>query len=247
MLIKDIAICIRASDYSETSQIVTFFTREHGKISAIAKGAKRAKSAFDGPIEVFSHGQVVYSEAVRENLSTLTEFEQKRGFSVLVRQLFCYHCGLFAAELVDSMTSDKDPHPQLFQGLMEFLCHMEEAADNEGRSESLVFLILFQLRLLSEVGLQPILTACANCKNTYSEGWSEVYFSPEGKGLVCRDCEGGFVDKIKISNKCAKSLSKLKLLTDADKEVLGEIEKLLVSYFSDILGRRPRMARYVVD
>ncbi|MHC5073651.1 MAG: DNA repair protein RecO [Planctomycetota bacterium] len=202
---------------------------------------------FDGPIEVFSHGQVVYSEAVRENLSTLTEFEQKRGFSVLARQLFSYHCGLFATELVNSMTTDKDPHPQLFQGFMEFLCHMEEAMDNKGRSESLVFLILFQLRLLSEVGLQPILTACVNCKNGFSESWEGIFFSNEGKGLVCRDCEGGFVDKIKITKKCAKSLSELRLLTDTDEKTLGEIEKLLVFYFSDILGRRPRMAHYVVD
>ncbi|MHC4132277.1 MAG: DNA repair protein RecO [Planctomycetota bacterium] len=246
MLIKDIAICIRVSDYSETSQIATFFTKEHGKISAIAKGAKRAKSAFDGPIEVFSHGQVVYSEPVRENLATLTEFEQKRGFSVLARQLFCYHCGLFGAELVSSMTTDKDPHPELFKGFMEFLCHLEDVAQNDGgRSEGLLFLVLFQLQLLSQVGLQPILTACANCKNAYSEGWREVYFSPDGKGLVCRDCEGGFVDKFKLSKECAKSLSDMKLLADSEREVLAEIEKLLVLYFTDILGRRPLMARYV--
>ncbi|MHC4155757.1 MAG: DNA repair protein RecO, partial [Planctomycetota bacterium] len=56
MLTKDEAICIRAVDYSETSQIVTFFTRANGKVGAIAKGSKRPKSAFDGAIEVFSHG-----------------------------------------------------------------------------------------------------------------------------------------------------------------------------------------------
>ncbi|MFQ6036643.1 MAG: DNA repair protein RecO, partial [Sedimentisphaerales bacterium] len=56
MLIKDTAICIRAVDYSETSQIVTFFTRATGKIRAIAKGSKRPKSAFDGPIEILSFG-----------------------------------------------------------------------------------------------------------------------------------------------------------------------------------------------
>ncbi|MHC4264922.1 MAG: DNA repair protein RecO [Planctomycetota bacterium] len=247
MLIKDIAICIRVSDYSETSQIATFLTREHGKISAIAKGAKRAKSAFDGPVEVFSHGQVVYSEPVRENLATLTEFEQKKGFSGLARQLFRYHCALFAAELVNSMTTDKDPHPQLFQGFMDFLCHMEESADNKGsRNELLIILILFQLRLLSAVGLQPVLTACVNCKNSYSD-WKEAYFSNEGKGLVCRDCEGGFADKIRITSECAESLSNIKLLADAEDEVLQEIEGLLVSYFSDILGRRPRMARYIVN
>ncbi len=56
MLTKDFAICIRAADFSETSQIVTLFTRATGKIKAIAKGSKRPKSKFDGPIEIFSYG-----------------------------------------------------------------------------------------------------------------------------------------------------------------------------------------------
>ena len=45
MLKKDQAVCLRKADYSETSQVVTLFTRSHGKIPAMAKGAKRAKSS----------------------------------------------------------------------------------------------------------------------------------------------------------------------------------------------------------
>ena len=56
MQIKDKAICLRAVNYSETSQVVTLFTRDHGKIAAMAKGSRRAKSSFDGAIEVFSFG-----------------------------------------------------------------------------------------------------------------------------------------------------------------------------------------------
>jgi len=247
MLTKDIAICIRASDYSETSQVLTFFTEKHGKISAIAKGSKRSKSAFDGAVEVFSCGQVVYSQPVTEKLATLTEFEQKSCFSGLTRGLFCYHCALFGVELVNSMTDEMDAHPQLFQGLMEFLERLEEAAGaGENRREGLVLLVLFQLRVLTEVGLRPVLTACVNCKNAFSEAWEGVFFSNEGKGLVCRDCEGGFMDKVRVSRKCAKSLSDMKLLVRAEEKTLVEIEKVLVSYFSDILGRRPRMARYVL-
>ena len=61
MLTKDTAICIRAVDYSETSQILTFFSRDNGKFSAIAKGSKRPKSAFDGPIEIFAYGKIVFT------------------------------------------------------------------------------------------------------------------------------------------------------------------------------------------
>ena len=66
MMTKDLGICISAIDYSETSQIVTFFTRETGKISAIAKGSKRPKSAFGGPIEILAYGNIVFTARRRE-------------------------------------------------------------------------------------------------------------------------------------------------------------------------------------
>ena len=81
MLKKDLAVCIRTVDYSETSQIVTFFAKDAGKISAIAKGSKRPKSSFDGPIELFAHGPVVYTETSKDKLATLTEFQQQISFS----------------------------------------------------------------------------------------------------------------------------------------------------------------------
>ncbi|MHC4758967.1 MAG: hypothetical protein ACYTE8_09940 [Planctomycetota bacterium] len=62
---------------------------------------------------------------------------------------------------------------------------------------------------------------------------------------MCRDCEGGFMDKVRISGEAAKLLSDMKLLMDAEEEELGEIEGILVTYITDILGRVPRMARYV--
>jgi DNA repair protein RecO (recombination protein O) len=248
MLIKDTAICIRVSDYSETSQILTFFTRQHGKISAIAKGTKRAKSSFDGPIELFANGQIVYSEPRSEKLATLTEFEQKRGFSGFSKNLFSYHCALFAVELVSSMTTDKDPHPQLFESLIDFLEHLETLVGTDKmKRKQLAFLILFQLHLLSEVGLQPIITECVSCKNAFSEGWNQVHFSNEGKGLVCRDCEGAYADKITVTKSCAKTLSDIKSLPDSNEKILLEIEGILISYFRDILGRQPRLARYIID
>ncbi len=79
MITKDTAICIRAIDYSETSQILTFFTRDTGKIGAIAKGSKRPKSSFGGPFEIFSYGKIVFAESNKDKLSTLTEFESSFG------------------------------------------------------------------------------------------------------------------------------------------------------------------------
>ena len=94
MLEKDLACCIRAVYYSETSQILTLFGRKNGKISAIAKGTKRAKSSFGGPIEPLSLGQIIFAKSPTKGLDTLTEFEHQGQFYMLRNNLFALNCSL---------------------------------------------------------------------------------------------------------------------------------------------------------
>jgi len=265
VLIKDTAICIRAVDYSETSQIVTFFARAAGKISAIAKGSKRPKSAFDGPIEIFSYGKIVYSDSNKEKLATLTEFESAyggAGFSGLSNNLFTLNCCLFSTELLNKFTHDYDPHPQLFDDFLQFL---QNAQENKNKHQMLALLILFQLALLKEVGLQPILNYCVNCKTRYEHQASSisavpkgtpcgghlavehrVYFSSSANGLICRDCEASFQDKVRLTQTAANCLSNLKLLAESQEKTLNEIETVLVGHFTELLGHKPKMAKYIL-
>jgi DNA repair protein RecO (recombination protein O) len=240
MLTKDTAICIRSIDYSETSQIVTFFTRATGKIGAIAKGSKRPKSTFDGPIEIFSHGKIVFADSNKEKLATLTEFEQQPGLIGLRNNLFALNCRLFGAELLNSLTHDYDPHPDLFDSFLQFLQNISES---QITSHELSLLILFQLTLLSEIGLQPILNYCVNCKTTFEH---RVYFSSSANGLICRDCEASFPDKIRLTRNAANCLANVKLIAESQEETLNEIEKVLISHFTELLGRKPKMAKYIL-
>ena len=259
MLTKDEAICIRALDYSETSQIVTFFTRATGKISAIAKGSKRPRSAFDGTIEVFSYGKIVFSVPTKEKLATLTEFESAYGSSSFGRpanDLFALNCSFFAAELINLLTNEYDPHPGLFDSFLQFLQganehrassieHRESRIENR---ESLSLLILFQLALLKEIGLQPVLNACVNCKTRYEirDTRYEIYFSSSANGLICRDCQNSFPDKIRLTKTAANALSNLKLLAESGKNTLNEIETVLIHHFTELLGHRLKMAKYIL-
>ena len=255
MLCKDFAICIRALDYSETSQIVTFFTRATGKIKAIAKGSKRPKSAFDGPIEIFSYGKIVFSDSNKEKLATLTEFEQQPGFTNLGSNSFALNCSFFAAELLALLIDDYDPHSELFDSFLQFLQNANERQEtrderrgtrDEGR-RTLALLILFQLALLKEIGLQPILNACVNCKNNFNSNWPEAYFSSLANGLICRDCEDNFPDKIRLTRNAASCLANLKMLAESDEKTLNEVEKILINHFTNTLGRPPKMAKYILE
>jgi DNA repair protein RecO (recombination protein O) len=250
MLTRDIAICIRAIDYSETSQIVTLFSRERGKIKAIAKGSKRPKSTFDGAIEVFSYGKIVFAESKKEKLATLTEFEQQQAFTPTGDNLFALNCCLFGTELLSKLTNDYDPHPELFDSFLQFLKNTNELqAKRSVHRDTLVLLILFQLALLKEVGLQPVLNYCVNCKTKFYNRVprTELYFSSSANGLVCRDCEASFPDKIRLSRNAAGCLTNLKMLAEMNEKTLSEVEKVLVRHFTEILGRPPKMAKHIFE
>jgi DNA repair protein RecO (recombination protein O) len=246
MLTKDRAVCIRAVDYSETSQVVTFFARLAGKIGAIAKGAKRPKSAFDGPIEVLSFGEIVCTSGRTEKLATLTEYQQQPPKGGLRRNLFALDSALFAAELLNQLTHDHDPHPVLFDQFVQFLQDLDEEAAGCQRRDILLRLILFQLALLREVGLRPNLNACANCKRTFSPDWRESYFSSAANGIVCQDCEMSFPDKIRLRTPAVKGLAHIRQLADAPERTLDDIERVLIHHFTETLGHPPKLAAHIL-
>jgi DNA repair protein RecO (recombination protein O) len=246
MLTKDRAVCIRASDYSETSQVVTLFARLSGKVRAIAKGSKRPKSAFDGPIEVLSLGEIMFSGIHKDALATLTEFQQQPTGGGLRRSLLALHSALFAAELLDSLTDELDPHPVLFDHFAQFLQDLGDQELTSERRDVLIRLILFQIVLLGEAGVHPVLKACANCRRPLSPEWCEGYFSSAANGLICRDCEMSFPDKVRFSIKAANALADLRQLARADEKTLEEIERLLIHHFTHILGRSPKLAPHIL-
>jgi DNA repair protein RecO (recombination protein O) len=242
MLKKDKGICIRTTDYSESSQILTFFTAQSGKLSLIAKGARRPKSPFGGPVQLLSAGDMVFSLKDGEKLATLTEFNPTFFGLALRRKLFALNCGFFACELLNLFTKELDPHPAMFDEAIVFLQRLEENSDEN----VLPFLILFQFAILGQSGSKPLCDCCANCKRKFADSWQQFYFSLSASGLVCRDCEGAFVDKKKISSECAEYLNRPAIVQNCDNKVLVEVQNLLIEYITHILERPPRTATAVL-
>ncbi len=241
MLTRDQAICLRTVDYSETSQVVTLFAKDSGKIAAIAKGAKRPRSPFEGAIEVFSFGDIVYAPARTGKLATLTEFEQRPVFRPLRTKLSALNCAFFAAELLDAFMQQDDAHSELFDSFYQFLCDVQQSADDFG---ALGLLVLFQLTLLNDIGTRPVLSRCANCNTAFDANWSKAHFSSTANGLICYDCEQTFVDKIRLTKNAAECLSSLKLIKTASQPTMNEIEKILIYHFTALMHHPPKMAKH---
>lgn len=244
MLKKDKALCIRAIDYSETSQIVTFFTRDTGKISAIAKGAKRPKSSFGSAIEILSFGDIVFSQNTMDTLATLTEFNQLPLFSSLRRDLFVLNSALLTVELINTFLHEADKHPQLFDSLIEFLTNIQ---NSQSKPTALSLLILFQLTLLSQTGILPVFQFCLNCKTPLSDNWRQYYFSSSANGLICRDCQMSFPSRIALDLNAVKCLADIKHIKQAELQTLEKIEMLLIYHFTEISGKRPKMAKSILN
>jgi DNA repair protein RecO (recombination protein O) len=241
MQTKDTAVCIRTVDYSDTSQIVTLFSSQNGKMSAIAKGSKRKKSSFGGPIELFSYGEIIFIPSATGQLATLAEFHQKPIFMLLRRNLYAINCAMFAAELIASFTEEHDPHPDVFDAFVDFIRDVQDAG---GDDKALALLILFQLSLLSDLGTKPVLEMCANCSAPFTDKWYRTYFSSSANGLICPDCEQAFTDKMNLTPQAVGVLSDLRQIQDAEINTLKLIEKTLVYHFTELLHKPPRMAKY---
>ncbi len=77
--------------------------------------------------------------------------------------------------------------------------------------------------------------------------WSEVYFSSSANGLVCRDCEASFPDKIRLTKDAAGCLTNLRMLAESNEKTLNEVEKILIHHFTNTLGRPPKMAKHILE
>jgi recombinational DNA repair protein (RecF pathway) len=98
---------------------------------------------------------------------------------------------------------------------------------------------------LQEVGLRPVWEACANCRRPFGPDGPRVYFSSAANGLICRDCEMNYADRVQLSVEATAALADLKQLLRLEPARLDEIESLLIRHFTETLGQRPRMADHI--
>jgi DNA repair protein RecO (recombination protein O) len=132
--------------------VVTVYCREFGKLRALAKGAWRPKSGFDGGLDLLSTCQVLVLRRSSGGLDLLTEAFLERRFRVAT-SLAAVHGGMYVAELLDALTADADPQPELFDVARTTLLHL---SDHEG-PDALVWprVIRFELAALRAAGQAP--------------------------------------------------------------------------------------------
>lgn len=145
----DHAICIRQWDWSETSQTVSLFCREHGMLRGLAKGSRRERGSFSGGISLLARGEIVAVVKPDRELQTLTQWTLLQMFRRPHDELESNLYALSMAELVQRFLPPAAPHEGLYDALLGALEHIE--AGEQPAPEFLRFFVM----LLRETGHEP--------------------------------------------------------------------------------------------
>ena len=204
--VKTEAVVLRSMRYGEADRILHLYTPHRGRVSAIAKGVRRARSRFGGRLEPFFRLHIELHEG-RGELLTVTGAQTIDGFARLRGDAPALDAATRACDAVGRLFETSEPHPGVFNLLCRQLGLLDEragvsadraaergagadagvAVGEPGSTLARAGALAFRLKLLLAAGLAPQLAACANC----GEREHLVGFSGAAGGVVCSACEAG--------------------------------------------------------
>ncbi len=195
-ILRTEGICLRSTLWRETSRLVTFFTREHGKLVLRAKGARRPKSKFGAALEVLTRDRIIFYKSERHAPYTMSDAEILDDFAELRAEPTRLRAALVAVEFTDRVFATEDPNPAVFRLLDRLLVTM---AGHAGDSAAAAFAYMFQAA--GHIGYDPQLNHCIGCHRLKAAA-----FSARRGGLVCGRCVGLETDALRVSTALLKRL-----------------------------------------
>ncbi len=254
------AILLRKIDFGDYDVIVTFFAIDRGKISAIAKFAKKSTRRFLGVLEPFSELNIVCEKSRRGRLPILQEAVLIRPFSKIRQDIQKTAYASYWAEMIYVWMEEGEQQPDVYQLYLYVL----EALDG-GHQSAAALSILFQLRFLSLSGYAPNFMECIKCRKKVEEiRENRVRFDLKKGGLICGRCASGnsdqtsLSDQIGLSNQISLQKGSIKQLLWIEKGALKKIVRirfteqaiqeslpLLEAFTPYHLGKKPRSLSFL--
>jgi DNA repair protein RecO (recombination protein O) len=178
--LKTEAIVLRSIRYGEADRILHLYTPRYGRLGAIAKGARRARSRFGARLEPFFHVRLVLHEG-RGDLHTVTSADTVAAHAALREHSATLDSAARACDAVARLFETGEPHPEVFMLLANELALLSSDAGQATLANGLAF----RLKLLLAAGILPQLATCAGC----GESAGLRSFSAAAGGVVCSACE----------------------------------------------------------
>ena len=247
---KTEAMVIRVADFSETSRVVTLFSRDFGKIAAMAKGGRRLKGPFEAALDLLATCQIVFLRKSTDVLDLLTEAKLISRFRPPGRNLHSLYAGYYVAELLSGLTEDYDPHPVLYDQATLALQRLAEDVDVRP------VLLRFEMVLLREIGQMPAVDRCVACdtpvifdQQSPPESQRQFAYWVSSGGLICSNCRRPEFNSPTITAETAALLMRLADPSDAVAELpmdrYSELRRVITPAICYVLERRPKMLRFL--
>lgn len=243
---KSEGIVLRRQDLRETSMILTFYTKEFGKIKGIVRGVRGPRSQCGGGnMEIFAHDEVIFYERKRSDIYTISQCDLLDYFNPIRESLERLACAAYIVELLDSVTAVADKNNDVFELLENSLKLLAGEASPRRVTR------IFEIKLLSLLGIMPSLELCANCGARVDAG---AKFSLRHGGLICKACLGmdrdacpmmlgtaKFIEHIR--NSPFDKVARVKVVS----QVGRELECILRKFLDYHIERRLRTVEFIKD
>jgi DNA repair protein RecO (recombination protein O) len=228
------AVVLRHNDWGEADRLLWLFTRELGKVRAIAKGARKMRSRKAGHLEPFTRVSLLLARG--RDLLIVTQAETIDPFLPLREDLVRIGYAAYVVELLDRFTYDEGENRSLYRLLIETLSRVEKEEDPA------LAIRYYELRLLDLLGYRPQLFNCLNCESEIRP--QDQFFSASQGGVICPNCSPGFRDARPISMTALKFLRHFQRSSYAEAtrarfgpEVAHELEQIMQFYLTYLLER----------
>jgi DNA repair protein RecO (recombination protein O) len=206
MLVRVEAIVIRSIDYGEGNKILTLFAKEAGKVSVMARGAKKLKSRHTAISQPFTYGEFVFFKSGQ--MGTLSSGEIWNGYRRLREDIRKAAYASYLMEMTERTLEDNERKPQLFEQLKASLDALDEDKDPQ------IIVHLYEMKILDMSGYRPELGACVSCGTR--EG--RMSLSAQLGGTVCSRCRSADPSALEVPESAIKLL---RLFLDMDIRRLG--------------------------
>lgn len=182
-LVRTEGIVLKSRPFGEADKILVIFSKDRGKLEAVARGARRPRNRLVGAAQPFSYLRLLLFSG--KNLDQLSQAEIIKSFGPLRDDLIRMAYASYWSELVDTFLPWREPNPEIFLFFLAGLVVLEKATDPNLISRA------FEIRLLFHLGYLPTLDTCAHCGALLNSGEMpslSAGFSPEEGGLICTRC-----------------------------------------------------------
>jgi DNA repair protein RecO (recombination protein O) len=238
---KSAAVVIGSVPLGESDRIVTFFSREYGKVRGVAKASRRMRSRFGGALELFTLGQLVFFDTGRSDLLRIDHFDVVEPFARVREDLDRLGQASWIVECVARLTADRDPHAALY-GLLGRSLRAIDAAAAPTRVA-----VCFGVRCLDALGHRPRLDRCTACGRAYPFARPAL---DEG-GVVCERCAAVIPGATPVSPATVAALARLRAARwdEALAHPLGraeaELKAALETHMTRLIGEPTRTVKFL--